>query len=157
MGISYKGFDLTALLQGASGSSINLLSSAWYQTVAFVNNITVYPMAGNAWAYYPDQGIDTRANANYPRLTTKANDNNYRNSTFWMKKSSFLRLRNIELGYNLPAPVLKTLRLDKLRIYVSAVNAFSWSYLQKNYNIDPETPAGYSGLKSFNAGISLTF
>jgi TonB-linked SusC/RagA family outer membrane protein len=157
IGVSYKGFDVTALLQGVSGNSINLLSAGLYQTVAFVNNTNVYPVAGNAWAYYPDQGIDTRAGASYPRLTTRANDNNYRNSTFWMKKGSFIRLRNIELGYSLQAPVLKALHLDKLRVYVSAVNLFSWSYLERKYNIDPETTAGYPGMKSFNAGISLTF
>ena len=132
---------------------------AFYQSVAFVNNTNVYPVAGNAWAYYPDQGIDTRANANYPRLTTRANDNNYRTSTFWQKKGAFLRLRNAELGYNLPASVLKTLHLDKLRLYLSAVNAFTWSYVSKHYDIDPETPVGYGypALKSFNAGITLTF
>lgn len=154
--VGYKGFDLTALFQGASGNSFSMFS-AFYQSMAFVNNTNVYPMAGNAWAYYPDQGIDTRASANYPRLTTRANDNNYRTSTFWIKKGAFLRLRNAELGYNLPAPVLKTLHLDKLRLYLSAVNAFTWSYVGKHYDIDPETPAGYPAMRSFNAGITLTF
>lgn len=156
LGLSYKGFDVTALFQGAGGNSINLLL-ANYQTMAFVNNSTVYPIAANAWAYYPSQGIDTRAVANYPRLTTKANDNNYRYSSFWVKKGNYIRLRNAELGYSLPAAALKMLHLEKLRIYVSAVNAFTWSYLYKHYNIDPETYNGYPGMKSFNAGISLTF
>jgi hypothetical protein len=156
LGVNYKGFDLSALFQGAGGNSINLALNN-YQTMAFVNNTTVYPMMNNAWAYYPDQGIDTRATANYPRLSTKANDNTYRNSTFWVKKGNYLRLRNAELGYSLRAGALKTLHLKKLRIYVSAVNAITWSYLLKNYNIDPETNNGYPGMKSFNAGISLTF
>ncbi|HEX6429434.1 MAG TPA: hypothetical protein VF008_17200, partial [Niastella sp.] len=136
---------------------IDILSSTWYHSVAFVNNTNVYPVAGNAWAYYPDQGIDTRASADYPRLTTKASDNNYRSSTFWIKKGGFLRLRNAELGYNLPALALKMLHVDKLRLYVSAVNAFTWSDVEKHYDIDPETPSGYPGMKSFNAGITLTF
>ncbi len=157
MGFSYKGFDLTALFQGASSNSINLLSAAYSQTVAFVNNTNVFPIAKNAWAYFPGQGIDTRAVADYPRLTTRSNDNNYQNSTFWMKKGDFLRLRNVELGYNLPASVLNRMHLEKLRVYVSAVNPLTWSYLSKNYNIDPETTSGYPGLKSFNTGISLTF
>ncbi|WP_205511095.1 SusC/RagA family TonB-linked outer membrane protein [Longitalea arenae] len=157
LGLRYKGFDLSALFQGAASYHINLLNSAWNQTVAFVNNTTVYPMAANAWAYYPDQGIDTRAVADYPRLTTKANDNNYRASSFWMKRGNFLRLRNAELGYNLPAAALKKLHLDKLRVYISAVNAFTWSYIGEQYDLDPETPAGYPGMRSFNAGISLTF
>ena len=144
LGVSYRGFDCTALFQGASGNSISTLNGAG---VAFVNNTNVYPMAGNAWAYYPDQGIDTRAGADYPRLTTRANDNNYRSSTFWMKKGNFVRLRNAELGYSLPASALKTLHLEKLRLYVSAVNAITWSYVGKHYDIDPETPTGYPGLE----------
>ena len=156
-GVNYKGLDLNALFQGLAGNNINLLTAAYYQTVAFVGNINVYPMARNAWAYYPGQGIDTRATADYPRLTTQSVANNYANSSFWMKKGSFLRLRNIELGYNLPAAVLQHLHLDKLRIYVNAINPVSWSYLGKHYNMDPETPSGYPELKSYNAGISLTF
>jgi TonB-linked SusC/RagA family outer membrane protein len=157
LGIGYKGFDCTALFQGASGIDVDILSSALVKTMAFIGNTTVYPVAANAWAYYPDQGIDTRASADYPRLTTRANDNNYRSSTFWIKKGSFLRLRNAELGYSLPAAALKLLHLDKLRLYVSAVNAFTWSYVGKHYDLDPETPAGYPGMKSYNAGITLTF
>ncbi|WP_081158790.1 SusC/RagA family TonB-linked outer membrane protein [Niastella populi] len=156
LGVSYKGFDLTALFQGVSGNSVNLLN-AQLQSVAFVNNTNVFPMAGNAWAYFPGQGIDTRAGADYPRLTTRANDNNYRTSSFWIKKGAFLRLRNAELGYNLPAAVLKNIHLYKLRLYISAVNAFNWSYVGKNYDLDPETPVGYPAMKSFNAGITLTF
>jgi len=154
---AYKGFDLSVLFQGASGNQVNLITAAYNQTVAFVNNTNVYPIAGNAWAYYPSQDIDTRATADYPRLTTKTNNNNYQNSTFWMRNGAFLRLRNVELGYTLPASVLRKMRLDKLRIYASAVNPLTWSYLSKHYNMDPETITGYPGLKSFNAGISLTF
>lgn len=157
LGLSFKGIDLTALFQGASGNSINLGTAAYSQTVAFVNNTNVYPIANNAWAYFPGQNIDTRATADYPRLTTKANNNNYRNSTFWMKKGDFIRLRNIELGYNLPISVLSRVHLEKLRVYFSAVNPLSWSYLEKNYHMDPETTAGYPGQKSFNAGITLTY
>lgn len=157
LGFSYQGFDFTALFQGNSGRDIYLLDAANSQTVAFVNNTNVFAIANNAWAYYPDQGIDTRASATYPRLTTRANDNNYRKSTFWMKNGSFLRIRNIELGYNFPSAVLNKLHLQKLRLYVSAVNPVTWSSLRSDYNIDPETTSGYPALKSFNTGISLTF
>ncbi len=153
----YRNIDLSVLFQGAGGRDIDLLTAANYQTIAFVDNTNVYPIAGNAWAYYPDQGIDTRATATYPRLTTRANPNNYRRSTFWLKDGSFLRLRNVEIGYTVPAPVLKKLRMETLRIYVNAVNPFTWSNLNRNYNIDPETTAGYPGLKSYNTGITLTF
>ena len=155
--VNYKDLDASVVFQGASGNDVNIFSAAYYQTVAFVNNINVFPIAQNAWAYFPSQGIDTRATANYPRLTTKANANNYQNSTFWIKNGSFLRVRNLEIGYSLPTSVLKKLHMEKLRIYANAINPFTWSYLLKNYNMDPETTAGYPGLKSYNAGISLNF
>jgi TonB-linked SusC/RagA family outer membrane protein len=155
--VDYKGFELSGLFQGMSGNDVNLLTAAYYQTVAFVGNINVYPSSGTAWAYYPSQGIDTRATATYPRLTTQANPNNYQNSSFWIKKGSFLRLRNLELGYTLPASALKALHADKLRVYVNALNPLTWSYLSKHYGMDPESPSGYPELKSYNAGISLTF
>ncbi|WEK33574.1 MAG: SusC/RagA family TonB-linked outer membrane protein [Candidatus Pseudobacter hemicellulosilyticus] len=156
-GARFKGFDLSVLFQGAAGTDVNLLTAAAYQTVAFVQNSNITPIAGNAWAYYPDQGIDTRASANYPRLTTKANENNYRTSSFWMKKGNFLRIRQIEAGYNIPAATLRRMGLNQLRVYVSAINPFTWSYLGREYGLDPETWSGYPGLKSYNVGINLTF
>ncbi|KAA8477496.1 TonB-linked SusC/RagA family outer membrane protein [Arcticibacter tournemirensis] len=157
LGLRYKNFDFYTLFQGVSGNDIDILSAARGQVVAFVNNANIYPIAGNAWAYYPDQGIDTRAAADYPRLTTKGNENNYRSSSFWIKDGSFLRLRNVELGYSFPAGLLRKAHVEKLRVHISAVNPVTWSSLSKNFNIDPETTTGYPGLKSFNAGVSLTF
>jgi hypothetical protein len=155
--LKMKGFDLSVLLQGSAGAKINILNAAGIQTVAFVNNANVFPIAKNAWAYYPSQGIDTRADADYPRLTRLANDNNYRTSTFWLKNASYLRIRNIELGYTLPLATLKRLRLDNLRVFVNAVNPVTWSETMRKYNIDPETPTAYPAMKAWNTGITLNF
>lgn len=154
---SYKGFDLSALFQGIGSSSVNILSAAPNQIQAFVGNGNVFPVAQNAWAYYPDQGIDTRATANYPRLTTAANNNNYRASDFWVKSRDFLRLRNVELGYTFSPAFVKKLSLSNLRFYVNAVNPLTWSRLEKDYGLDPETLSAYPGIKSFNTGLSVTF
>jgi len=155
--INYNNFDLSIFLQGTYGSSVNLLGSPYNQVVAFVNNGNAYDIAKGAWAYYPDQQIDTRATATYPRLTTLSNTNNYRNSSFWMKSGDFMRIRNIEVGYNFTSKILNKLRLSKFRIYVNATNPVTWSSLLKDYHIDPETLSGYSALKSVNAGISAAF
>lgn len=152
-----RGFDFSVLMQGMTGGKINILSAANIQTVAFVNNANVFGIARNAWAYYPDKGIDTRAVADYPRLTRLANDNNYRASTFWLKDAGFLRVRNVELGYTLSSAAAKRLRLDKLRLFVNAVNPFTWSETLRKYDIDPETPTAYPAMKSWNTGITLQF
>jgi TonB-linked SusC/RagA family outer membrane protein len=153
--IAYKGFDLNVLFQGGAGASVNLLSSN--QTVPFVNNATAYANAQGAWAYYPAQGIDTRATATFPRLTMSGNANNYRTSSFWMKNNDFLRLRNIALGYTFPSVFIKKANISKLRIFVSATNPVIWSSLLKNYNIDPESFKGYPALKFINMGVSANF
>ncbi|MDP4289616.1 MAG: SusC/RagA family TonB-linked outer membrane protein [Bacteroidota bacterium] len=153
---SYKGFDVRVLLQGVTGRTINLLDIA-NQTEAFVNNGNVYSIAEGRWAYYPSQNIDTRSTATYPRLTTLANNNNYINSTFWMKNGNFMRLRNVEIGYTLPVSLQKRLHLSNTRIYVNGINLLTLSPLLRNYHIDPETISGYPAVKSYNLGISVNF
>ncbi len=154
--IRYKSFDLGFLFQGAAGADFNLLDN-WNQTVAFVNNGNAYDIARGAWAYFPEQGIDTRASATYPRLTTESNDNNFRASTFWMRSLNYLKLRNVELGYTF-TPKGPNPGIDGLRIYLSAVNPFVFSKLYKDFDLDPEAPyGGYPAIRSYNIGVSLTF
>jgi len=153
--VAYKGFDLNVLFQGSGDATVNLLSSN--QTIPFVNNGTAYANALGAWAYYPEQGIDTRATATFPRLTTLGNANNYQTNSFWIKNNDFIRLRNVELGYSIPAELIKKVNFSKLRLFVSATNPITWSSLLKNYNIDPESYNGYPALKCINLGITANF
>ena len=155
--VNYKAFDLSVFFQGASGASVNLLSSAASQVEPFVNNTNAFAIAKGAWAYYPDQGIDTRATATYPRLTTVTNNNNYRTSSFWMKSADYLRIRDIELGYTFNSTLISKVGLSKCRLFINSENPVTWSKLLTDYNIDPETSSGYPSLKSLNVGISATF
>lgn len=155
-GAAYGGFDLQLLLQGAAGRTVNLLD-AGTQVIPFVNNSTAYALAEERWAYYPDQDIDTRSSAKYPRLTAVANNNNYINSTFWMRNGHFLRLRNVEIGYTIPSRLTRKIAISTARVFVSGINLVTWSPLLKNDHIDPETLTGYPALKSYNAGISVDF
>ena len=145
--LSWKGFDFRILAQGVAGVSANLLSN-WTQSVAFVDNGNVYALAKGAWAYYPVEGIDNRANATYPRLTTRSNENNYRTSSLWIKDGSFLKLRNVELGYT----------LRNARFFVNGQNLLTLSPLLAEYNLDPENISSlYPAMKSVNAGLTITF
>ena len=153
----WKGFDFQCMMQGVAGVSANLLSN-WNQNVAFVDNGNAYEIARGAWAYYPAEGIDNRAGATYPRLTTRSNQNNYRDSSFWIKDASFLKCRNLELGYSFDAEKLQKAHISGLRCFVSAQNVFTISPFQRDYNLDPENLSGlYPAIKSFNAGVSITF
>jgi len=152
--IAYRGLDFSIFFYGSAGATINLLN--YPQTRAFVNNSNAYEWAKEAWAYYPSQGIDTRETATYPRLTTLDNENNYRPSTFWIRDNDFLRLKNIELGYDF-GKKLNQFGITKLRVYVNALNPVTFSKLLKDYNMDPESHYGYPALKSYNTGIQVTF
>jgi hypothetical protein len=154
--IAWKGFDLEVLFQGAAGMSVNILDNK-NQVVAFVNNGNAYDIAKGAWAYYPEQGIDTRATATYPRLTTQSNENNYQTSSMWVKNADYLKLRNLEFGYNFNAQKLQRAGVDNLRVYLSAQNLLTFSGLLKHYNMDPEKISGYPTIKSYNVGVSITF
>ena len=155
--LSYRGFDLECLFQGMAGVSANLLDN-WTQTVAFVDNGNAYPIAKGAWAYYPTEGIDNRANATYPRLTTQGNSNNYRASSLWIKDASFLKLRNVELGYTFTTKDPDKAGVKAFRCFVNGQNLLTFSPLLKEWGRDPENLSGlYPTLKSFNAGIAITF
>jgi TonB-linked SusC/RagA family outer membrane protein len=154
--LAYKGIDFSFLFTGSAGGTRSLLSYS-SQMMAFVNNGNAYEWAKNAWAYYPEEGIDTRQGATYPRLTTVENENNYRASSFWMRKNDFLRLKTVELGYDFCHQIIKDSGVSKLRLYVNAMNPITISNLLKNFNMDPESGYGYPALKSYNVGIQLTF
>ena len=113
-----------------------------------MNYGTVFEWASNAWAYYPEAQLDTRETATFPRLTTRQNDNNYRTSSFWIKKNDFLRLSHVELGYT----------VKKFRVYVSGQNLFTLSSLLTKYKMDPETVNyGYPAAMSVNLGVQVSF
>jgi len=152
----WKGFDLEVLFQGAAGASVNLLDN-WNQTVAFVDNGNAYEIAKSAWAYYPTEGIDTRAKARFPRLSTLSNENNYQTSSLWIRSADYLKLRNLELGYNFSASRLQKAGIDNLRVYLSGHNLMTFSGLLRNYNLDPEGFGYYPTVRSYNVGVSITF
>ena len=155
--ITWKGFDLECLFQGVAGVSANLLDN-WNQTVAFVDNGNAYALAKGAWAYYPTEGIDNRANATYPRLTTQGNSNNYRTSSLWIKDASFLKLRNLEIGYTIITERVEKVAIKTVRCFVNGQNLLTVSPVMKEFNLDPENFSGlYPALKSVNAGVSVTF
>ena len=155
--LAYKGFDFSFLFTGSAGGTVNLLDYAAWKP--FLNYGNIYEWARGAWAYYPEQGIDTRATATFPRLTTGNNDNNYRTSTFWIRKNDYLRLQNVEVGFDLATlRAVRNAGISKCRLYVNALNLLTFSDLMKECKLDPETTYyGYPALKSANVGVQISF
>lgn len=149
----WKEFDFSILFTGSFGSTVNLMDYAAWQP--FMNYGTAFEWAKGAWVYYPEAKLDTRKKATFPRLTTQQNDNNYRDSSFWVKKNNFLRLKGLEIGYNM---LFGKDRKDNLRVYLSGDNLLTLSTLLWKYKMDPETVNyGYPAARSVNLGVQVSF
>jgi TonB-linked SusC/RagA family outer membrane protein len=152
--LGYKNFDFSAFVQGSARSSI------------FIDNDKIQPfkknngmesgllkvIAENHWSE------DNRnLYAFWPRLSDKTIQNNYWNSTWWMRNGAFLRLKSVELGYTFPAALLKKFRLAGARIYMNGNNLFVISGFKL---WDPEM--GSNGLaypiqRVYNLGVNINF
>lgn len=149
LGGSYKGFSLSVLFQGAAKVS-KMLSS--YTAFAFYNNGNMYEHQRNRWT--PEN-----PSVNNPRFTTKAagSSNNSLSSTYWQRDASYLRLKNVELSYNLPTKVVRSIGLEELRIFLNGQNLLTFDKLDV---IDPEAygnGVAYPLQRSFSAGINIKF
>lgn len=151
-GLDYKGFDFSFLLSAYTGRTVYLNNkSVWLLR----DNGNTTALAFGAW----EAGVREES-ATYPRLTTEQNQNNFRSSSYWLKRGDFLRLSNIEIGYSLPHVLLSKLKIRDIRLYANGQNLFSLDYLA-GYNLDPEVVdagvTGYPVMKVFNLGLSVKF
>jgi TonB-linked SusC/RagA family outer membrane protein len=140
LGCTFYGFDLSALIQAVTNRTI-YLSDNYFK--AFQGNGQISEFALNSWT------PETATTATYPRLTTKNDLNNYQTSTFWQRDGSFVKLRNLELGYTFKK-ILQT-RSD-LRLYMNGTNLLSFDYLKV---LDPETLSGYPAVRTFSFGAKI--
>jgi TonB-linked SusC/RagA family outer membrane protein len=157
----YKGFDFRMLWAGSFGN--DQYRSYERQDVPN-NNYTT------AWL---DRWSESNPNGKYPRVTTNDANNNTRPSSFYVENASFVRLRNLQIGYSIPAAILRQLKMSACRIYVSADNLLT---ITKYSGFDPEVGSTfnpYSGsynimdtgidkgfypqMKTFSGGINVTF
>jgi TonB-linked SusC/RagA family outer membrane protein len=151
-GLEFMGFDLAIFLQGVSGRTISLISGN--EIVPFLNG-NQKPTQWVADNYWTAEKGNAAA---FPRLTTQANPNNYRASTLWQRDGSYLKIRNIEMGYTLSDFVNNKLGIESLRVYVNAANPFTFSKITE-IDVDPEVnnPFLYPQMKSYNLGLTLNF
>lgn len=157
LNLSYKGIDFSALLEGVTGTETFLANYAYYDFYpGGTGNLMEHHL--DRWAYDPDLGIDTRETAAYPRLSLQGENTNSKqpNSTFWLRDGSYLRVKSIELGYNLPAGILESIALRNVRVFATVYNAFTFSEIDV---VDPEVGNGavFPIQRMMNFGINLQF
>lgn len=156
MGVSYKGFDLSLLFQGSANTSIMLTDAAAYDFPTYGQDIIgrVKTIHLNRWT------PATAATATYPALHygTYLNNKNSASSLF-LTDASYLRVKNVEIGYSIANTILKKVGLTKARFYVQGLNLLTWDKLSK-FDVDPETNnAGdwYAIQRVVNFGVYITF
>jgi hypothetical protein len=149
IGVNYKGFYVDANFQAAVGRDVNLrddTEGALYSVSALYNDKNVATFITNPWT------PATAATANYPSLSIENAANNFQNSTYWLRKGDFLRLRTLELGYNLPLKWINGMKLSSVNVYLRGMNVFT---LDGIGYFDPEVMEGYPVMKSYNVGLSI--
>lgn len=153
-GFHYKNIGLNMFWQGASGFSINTRE----YNVEFNNGSKAMEVHLGRWAYFPDEGIDTRETAKYPRLMEGSAAETRKNSTFHLKDGSYLRLKNIEVSYQIPEHIIKRLKIDNLTFYINGNNLLTFDKVKV---IDPETRSGrysaYPQSRFVGIGVNIGF
>ncbi|MBO9619684.1 MAG: TonB-dependent receptor [Niabella sp.] len=159
--LQYKAFDLTILLQGATGAKqyMSLTESG------DIGNYLKYTY-DHQWTIDNPSSVDPRiANRDNTPYTSGAGTGfidelraGYGSNTYYLRSMNYVRLKNLELGYNMPASLSKHAGMSNLRVYVSALNLFTWDKL---HIFDPEAGTGngqyYPQARVINAGIKVTF
>ncbi|OFX28896.1 MAG: SusC/RagA family TonB-linked outer membrane protein [Bacteroidetes bacterium GWF2_42_66] len=144
---NWKGFDMTILLQGTAGRKDFWLTN-WNST-----NIQSY-LYPSSWDHWSNPWSWSNRNGAWPRLDG-SNLNEYE-STFWLDDMSYVRLKNVQLGYTLPNNLVKKLRIDNVRFYISGENLATFT---KFRGIDPEKNTNaddaYPLVKSFAFGVNI--
>ena len=148
LGAEYKGFGINATLQGAAHQVKNLsyVDGVWG---ALSNN-------RNLSQEYYDNCFDIAGDrALYPRLSTEDVANNAQPSTIWYRNVSWLKLRDCEVYYKLPAKVIEPMKVAGVRVFVQGQNLLSFDNIDA---MDAENlNTGYPVMKSVNVGFSVQF
>ncbi len=149
--LQYKAFALTTFFQGVSHYSGNYSNQGTYENTKLGTYFGYTRTAWTAERYAAGEKIT------YPALSTLSNSNHRANSFFIMDRS-FLRLKNMELSYTLPEKSLKMFGVQKMRVYISGDNIFTWDKLLMDH-LDPETTGSlvYPETKMTSLGVNITF
>jgi TonB-linked outer membrane protein, SusC/RagA family len=147
---AYKGFDLQALFQGSYGRW-----DVWLDDFNTVN-IPADRFGFQEMHWNDTWSLDNRG-ASLPRLVTGSGGSNRDESTFWVQQTSYLRMRNLQLGYSIPQKILDKISFNRTRIFVSAENLFTitgWKGIEpeKNHSND-----AYPLVKTYSVGVNIEF
>jgi hypothetical protein len=146
----YQGFDLSVLLNGAADFH------------SYASEEVARPFFSNAGLEerWLDRWTPDNRDTDMPRLFFTDGPATSINNSFWVLNRSYLRLKNVQLGYSFGGSLLERIKIQKLRVYLNAANLFT---LTKFPYFDPERPSGrdrgqegFPQLRVVSAGLSFT-
>ena len=160
MGISaqWKGLDVNLHFQGAGKSTF------------FIDGPSVYAFSSGTWGNILSDLVENRwidssisnnpatenPNASYPRLSYGGSGNNFRQSTYWLRNGSYLRLKTLEIGYSLPKSMVNKIHFNSMRLFFIGTNLLTFSSFKL---WDPELGSSngekYPLAKMFTLGLSV--
>jgi len=156
LNLGYKNFDLSLLVQGAAGAE-----RAYTEFSGEAGNFRMENVTGR-WT--PDN-MDAKKPRAWNRSAQYWMTDGWPNNTYWVRSSDYIRLKNLQIGYSLPAKMMKKIGIDGLRIYASGLNLLTLTSFK---DFDPEAPNSdpnsiwvnsevYPLNKNLSFGLTVTF
>ena len=152
LGINIKEFDISIYIAAATHTSRMLDEQYRKAFGATLDRSLMQYMADGAWT------PKNAENATFPRMTLTGSENNTKDSDFWVRDASYIRLKNVEMGYNFKGKTLRNIGVKSMRVYANGYNLITLSNLKV---ADPESRTGrfpaYPLTKIYNIGIKMNF
>lgn len=149
--LSWKGFDLNMLFQGAAMNDL------------YLEGTMAHPFESQGSAtklQYKDHWTPENTNATYPRVYNAPVEHNKVTSSHWMRNAAYLRLKSLEFGYTLPKQITEKASMSRVRIYFAGQNLLTWTPFMDE-KVDPEMGNGdgryYYQQQAFSFGLNVTF
>ena len=155
--VGWKDLSVGMMFQGVAGAERVLNGSSVNPFNGGGGSGNLYSNIGDRWTEEnPDQ------NAFYPRLSygseTTSNINNFQKSTWWVRNMNFLRLKTLQISYNLPKPWVNKVHLKNAAVYVMGTNLFTLSRFKLwDPELNTDNGASYPNTTSYSVGVNFTF
>jgi TonB-linked SusC/RagA family outer membrane protein len=155
MNAEYKGFDLNLFLQGVGKRDFWANDALFWGMVSGIDHAGAYDIHHDRWS-------ESNPNGYFPKLYASGEiSKNTQVQTRYLQNAAYMRVKNVQLGYSLPASLLKHIRFRKARIFVNVENLHTFTSLIKTF--DPElSTAGSDGKlyplqRTWSCGLNITF
>ncbi|MBB5634495.1 TonB-linked SusC/RagA family outer membrane protein [Pedobacter cryoconitis] len=165
LNFAYKGFDLSMLWAGSAGMKYYWNATGYNSSIVSLGNAVSTLIANDHYYYNPANPTDpaNNINAHYPRLKNTTDvQNSGVASDFYLYNASYVKLKNLQLGYTLSEKLSRKAGMSRLRLYVSGENLFT---ITKFPGLDPElgvsggqyAGVSYPTMRQYSLGLNVTF